>query len=162
MLYFLVVFLQWARRGSAQSIVPLTNPLWLSKARDPQKPSGVPSVSGKRSILSQPRAEEEQEETQRSGEAQDGGIMGNSALGVGEGRQGTFPRGGKSWNWILEDQKKRVTTGEKAFLPEGMPDQEAASYRLLMYIHSFLLFKTQNAPREASAQPRPCPQVPAS
>lgn len=87
MLYFLVVFLEWARRGRAQSIVPLTNPLWLSKAGDPLKPSGVPSVSGKRSILPQPHAEEEQKETQRSGEAQDGGITGNSALGMGEGRE---------------------------------------------------------------------------
>lgn len=105
MLYFLVVFLERTRRGTAQSIVHLTNPPWLSKPMDPQKPSGAPHLSGNRSKLSPLGAEEEQKETQRSGGTQDVGVMGNCALGMGEGRQGMLP-GGKSWNWVLEDQEE--------------------------------------------------------
>lgn len=158
MLYFLVVFLEWARGGSAQSLIHLANPPRFRSAGDPPKTPGAPSRPGNRSMLSQPRTEE-QNGAQRSGETQDPGIMRNSALGMGEGRQGTLPRSRK----ILElgFRNPQVSTPQSQW-GKGIPARETArpEGRILLpsnaLIHS-LCSKHSDAPERPRLNP--CPVI---
>lgn len=100
MLYFFVVFLGWAKRGLLSVHRSFNKPsLGSATLGTHRSPQGFP-------VSPDPSAEEEQEGRHKgrgTGGAQGVGIMETSVLGAGagEGRQGMFPRGGRSWGWVL-------------------------------------------------------------